>query len=239
VTGSRAAAKVAVIVQARMSSSRLPGKVLKDLGPGTAIDLLARRLGGLSETDTVVIATSVGSDDDPIADRVEGLGLHLFRGPLDDVLERYRLAAAHVDCDAVVRITSDCPLAEPEVIDTVIRLWRGRDDLAYAWNTRAPRSFPDGLDVEVVSRAALEEAAAESRDPYDREHVTPFVRDRPERFPQQSLRLEPPVRNIKLALDTPEDLATIRSFLRRVGPDADLQRILEAAGGGPSRMVVE
>jgi spore coat polysaccharide biosynthesis protein SpsF len=236
---SRANANVAVIVQARMSSSRLRGKVLEDLGPGTALDLLARRLPRVSEAGNVVIATSEGSDDDRIAARSTELGLPVVRGPLDDVLERYRLAAEHVDCDAVVRITSDCPLAEPGVIDRVIRLWRDDERLAYAWNTREPRSFPDGLDVELVSRSALEEAAAETRDPYDREHVTPFVRERPDRFPQQALRLEPPVRTIKLSLDTPEDLETIRGFIARVGADAGLPRILEAAGGGPSRMVAE
>jgi spore coat polysaccharide biosynthesis protein SpsF (cytidylyltransferase family) len=187
----------------------------------------------------VAIATSEGRDDDRVAELVARLGLALFRGPLDDVLERYRLAAAGLGCDAVVRITADCPLAEPEVIDRVIRLWRDDERLAYAWNTREPRSFPDGLDVEVVSRWALDEAAAETRDPYDGEHVTPVVRERPDRFPQRSLRLEPPVRTTKLALDAPEDLATIRSFIERVGPDADLPSILAAAGGGPSRMVVD
>jgi spore coat polysaccharide biosynthesis protein SpsF (cytidylyltransferase family) len=121
----------------------------------------------------------------------------------------------------------------------VIRAWREGDGLDYVWNTREPRSFPDGLDVEVVSRTALDAAAADTRDPYDREHVTPFVRNRPERFPQASVRLEPPVRGVKLSLDTTEDLATIREFLARVGPDADLDRILTAAGGGPSEMVVE
>jgi spore coat polysaccharide biosynthesis protein SpsF len=231
--------EVAVIVQARMSSSRLPGKVLMDLGPGSALAVLARRLAGLTETDTVVIATSVGEDDDPVAAFAQSIGLAVVRGPLDDVLERYRLAAESVGCDAVVRITADCPLSEPQVIDRVIRMWREDDALDYAWNTRAPRSFPDGLDVEVVSRSALEAAAAETRNPYDREHVTPFVRERPDRFPQRGLRLEPPVRTIKLTLDTQEDLATIRSFLERVGPDADLDQILAAAGGGPSRMVPE
>jgi spore coat polysaccharide biosynthesis protein SpsF (cytidylyltransferase family) len=101
---------------------------------------------------------------------------------------------------------------------------------------REPRTFPAGLDAEVVSRSALEQPAAETRDPYDREHVTPFVRNRPERLPQQSLRLEPPVRTVKLSLDTHQDLATIRSFVERAG--AGLDQILAAMGGGPSRMVV-
>jgi spore coat polysaccharide biosynthesis protein SpsF (cytidylyltransferase family) len=236
---SRADAAVGVIVQARMSSSRLRGKVLKDLGPGTTLELLTRRLERLTEADTVLIATSVDESDDPVADAVAALGVPVVRGPLDDVLERYRMAAASVECDAIVRITADCPLAEPVVIDRLVRMWREGDGLAYVWNAREPRTFPAGLDAEVVSRSALEEAAAETRDPYDREHVTPFVRDRPGRFPQQALRLEPPVRAVKLSLDTPEDLATIRSFVERVGPDAGLERILAAAGGGASKMVLD
>lgn len=235
----RAHAKVAIIVQARMTSSRLPGKVLKNLGPGTSLELLMRRLGRLTESDEMVIATSTDHSDDPIAELAAGLGARVSRGPLENVLERYRLAAAEVGCDGVVRITGDCPLAEPAVIDRLIRAWRERSHLAYVWNTREPRTFPDGLDAEVVSRSALDEAAVETRDPYDREHVTPFVRNRPERFPQQSLRLEPPVRTVKLSLDTPDDLATIRSFVGRVGPDANLERMLLAAGGGPSRMVLD
>ena len=144
----------------------------------------------------------------------------VVRGPLDDVLERYRLAAEQAGCDGVVRITSDCPLVEPDADRPAGRHAGAADDaLDYVWNTREPRTFPDGLDVEVVSRRALEEAAAETAEPYDREHVTPFVRDRPERFPQRDLRLEPPVREVKLSLDTPEDLETIRSVHRRAwGP---------------------
>jgi spore coat polysaccharide biosynthesis protein SpsF (cytidylyltransferase family) len=235
----RADAPVAVVVQARMSSTRLPGKVLMDLGPGTALDLVARRLARVTEARSVVIATSAGADDDPIVRWADGAGLAVVRGPLHDVLERYRLAAETAGCDGVARITSDCPLCEPAVIDRVIRLWREDERLAYAWNTREPRTFPDGLDVEIVSRAALEEAAAETDDPYDREHVTPFVRERPDRFPQRSLGLEPPVRTLKLSLDTQEELLSIRAFIKRVGPDADLATILAALGGGPSRMVVQ
>lgn len=235
----RADARVAVIAQARMTSSRLPGKVLEDLGPGNTLELLHRRLARLTEAQEVVIATSVDESDDRVAALAGELGLRVVRGPLADVLERFRLAAAEVGCDAVVRITADCPLVEPAVVDRLIRLWRDDDRLAYVWNAREPRSFPDGLDTEVVSRSALEMAAAETGDAYDREHVTPFVRNRPERFPQRALRLDPPVRSVKLSLDTPEDLAAIRSFVAHVGPDAGLDEILAAAGGGPSRMVID
>ena len=227
--------KVAVIVQARMTSTRLPGKVLLDLGPGTALDILCRRLQRLETTDAVAIATSTDPSDDPIA--AAGLPFEVIRGPLSDVLERYRQAADELGADAVVRVTSDCPLVEPSVIDRLVAIRRADEAVDYVWNTREPRTFPDGLDAEVVSRSALDAAAAESTEPYDREHVTPFVRDRPERFPQRDLRLEPPVRGVKLSLDTPEDLEAIRAFIERVGPDADLDAILAAAGGGPARLV--
>jgi spore coat polysaccharide biosynthesis protein SpsF len=232
-------APVAVIVQARMSSSRLPGKVLADLGFGTTLEVLAHRLRRCAEPSAVAIATSTGADDDPVAELAAGLGLPVVRGPLDDVLERYRLAASAVDCQGIVRITADCPFAEPDVIDRLVRMWREDERLDYVWNTREPRSFPDGLDTELVSRAALEQAASETREPYDREHVTPFVRDRPERFPQRSLRLEPPARDVKLSLDTDEDLAAIREFMARVGPDAGLDEIVAASGAEPARMVPE
>lgn len=227
--------RVVVIVQARMTSTRLPGKVLMDLGPGTCLEILCRRLERLESADAVAIATSVDASDDPIAEA--GLPFDVVRGPLEDVLERYRGAAERLEADAVVRVTSDCPLVEPSVIDRLVGMWRAGEGLDYVWNTREPRTFPDGLDAEMVSRFALEAAAAETAEPYDREHVTPFVRDRPDRFPQRDLRLEPPVRGVKLSLDTPEDLEAISAFIARVGPDADLDAILAAAGGGPARLV--
>ena len=233
----RADARVVVVAQARMSSSRLPGKVLTDLGPGSSMELVLRRLRGVSEAAQVAIATSTANDDDPVAERARELGFRAVRGPLADVLERYRMAAAETGADAVVRITADCPLVEPTVVDRLVAMWREDDTLDYVCNTREPRTFPDGLDVEVVSRDALDQAAYETREPYDREHVTPFVRDRPERFPQRSLRLDPPARAVKLSLDTSEDLAVIRSFIERVGPAATLDEIVAAAGGAPAKMV--
>ncbi len=234
----RANAPVVAIVQARMSSSRLPGKVLKDLGPGTTLELLAHRLSGITQASAVVIATSDDPSDDELVEAIRALGLRVSRGPLDDVLERYRLAASELPCEAVIRITSDCPLVVPEVVDRLVEAWRDDERLDYVWNTQEPRTFPDGLDTEVVSRTALEAAAAETDVAYDREHVTPFVRDRPERFPQRGLRLEPPARGVKLSLDTPQDLATIQAFVARVGPDPDLGAILMAAGGDPAARVV-
>lgn len=234
---ARSQARVAVIVQARMSSVRLPGKVLLDLGPGTTLELLVARLRRVGEADELVIATSDEPSDEPVVGAAKALGVRVTRGPLHDVLERYRSAAEVVGCDAVVRITADCPLAEPTVLDRLITMWRADQRLDYVWNTREPRTFPDGLDAEVVSRVALAAAAGETREAYDREHVTPFVRDRPERFAQLALALESPARDVKLSLDTSEDLATIRAFVERVGPDPALEQILAAAGGSSTAMV--
>jgi spore coat polysaccharide biosynthesis protein SpsF len=234
---ARAGARVAVIVQARMSSTRLPGKVLADLGPGTTLELLVARLRRVGEAADLVIATSEEASDEPVAEAARALGVAVARGPLRDVLERYRSAAEMVACDAVVRITSDCPLVDPGVIDRLIAIWRADERLDYVWNTREPRTFPDGLDAEMVSRSALDAAAAETGEPYDREHVTPFVRDHPDRFAQLALALQSPARDVKLSLDTPEDLAAIRALIARLGPDPGLEAVLAAAGGGSAAMV--
>ena len=137
-----------------MSSTRLPGKVLADLGPGTTIELVLRRLARARELAGVVVATSVDPSDDELAVAVEGMGVPLVRGPLDDVLGRYALALGETGAQAVVRITADCPLVEPALVDRLVAGWRA-GEADYVANIIEPRTFPKGLDVEVVSRSAL------------------------------------------------------------------------------------
>jgi len=173
--------RILTVLQARMTSTRLPGKVMKPvLGEpmmGRQIERLrrARRLGDL------VVATSVDPSDDVIADYAAGLGVLVHRGPLADVLARYAGALArHGPADHVVRVTADCPLADWRVVDAVVErhLASGAD---YTSNT-VERTFPKGLDVEIVRAGLLALAAREANDPYEREHVTPFFYRRPERF---------------------------------------------------------
>jgi spore coat polysaccharide biosynthesis protein SpsF len=218
---------VAAVVQARMTSSRLPGKVLADIGGRPALSLLLERLRRATQVDEVAVATSTDVSDDPVAETASRAGARVIRGPLDDVLERYRGAAQELDCDAVVRITGDCPFVEPAVVDLVVARWRDGDE-DYVANVIEPRTYPKGMDAEVLSRPALGRAAAEAEEPYDREHVTPFVRDRPDRFPQAAVTLDPPRADVTLALDTEEDLAKLRRLHEEVGPEADLQRLLAA-----------
>jgi spore coat polysaccharide biosynthesis protein SpsF len=223
-------ADVAVVVQARMSSTRLPGKVLEELHDGRrTLDLVIERLRRARELDAIVLATSDEPSDDPVVQRAGELGVAVVRGPLADVLERYRLAAAQIGPEAVVRITGDCPLVDPGLVDHLVHTWRsGRAD--YVANVFEPRSFPKGLDIEVVSTSALLTAAAEATDPADREHVTPFIRSRPERFAGQGLWLTPAHPEIRLTLDTPADLAALRALLATLGPAAALPEILRAVG---------
>ena len=229
---TRADARVVAIVQARMSSSRLPGKVLQGLGGVPVLELVLRRLGEARELQGVVVATSVEPGDDPVDRVAAAAGAPVVRGPLEDVLERYRLAAERHPCDAVVRITADCPLVDPDVVDAVVRRWREGGE-QYVANVIEPRTYPKGLDVEAFSAAALATAAAEARDPYDREHVTPYLRSRPERFPQARLAHDPPYAGVRLTLDTSEDLKALRALVERVGADARMHELIDALGAEP------
>lgn len=205
--------QVVAIVQARTGSERLPGKVLKTLGGKPVVLHVLDRLRRTRLVDGLVLATTDRAQDDPLADLArEGEGVLVFRGSEDDVLERYALAAQAAAADIVVRVTSDCPLIDPRVVDAgVDLLLRSLPDCDYVSNT-LERTFPRGLDTEVFTRAALERAHEEARDPYEREHVTPFIWRRPERFRIRQLHSDTDASDGRWTLDTEEDL----EFLGRV-----------------------
>jgi spore coat polysaccharide biosynthesis protein SpsF (cytidylyltransferase family) len=220
-----------------MSSTRLPGKVLAEIAPGvTVLDLLLRRVARARELDQIIVATSTQSGDDPVRRAAENAGADVVRGPLADVLERFRMAAAASRADAVVRITADCPLIDPALVDELVRVWRN-GDAGYVSNTFEPRSFPDGLDAEVISREALEAAAADATDDRDREHVTPFLRRSPGRFVHSGLRLDPPYGDIRITLDHPEDLARLRELVGTIGMEGGLHDVLSALDLPEARIV--
>jgi spore coat polysaccharide biosynthesis protein SpsF (cytidylyltransferase family) len=216
-----------------MSSTRLPGKVLAEIAGRPALALELERVARAGELDGVVVATSDDRSDDPVAALAAESGVAVVRGPLDDVLARYGLAAELHPADAYVRLTGDCPLIDPAVVDrVVVRFRAGGAD--YAANVIEPRTFPTGMDTEVLSRRALEAAVAEATDPYDREHVTPFVRERPQRFPAAAVTLEPPRADVRMTLDTAEDLEALRALVDAAGPDASLGELLAAARPSPT-----
>ena len=213
------------VVQARMSSTRLPGKVLADLGGWPVLEWVVSRLRDSRELAGVVVATSDDPSDDPVA---EAAPARVVRGPLDDVLGRYAIAARELGSEGLVRITADCPLIDPAVVDEVVGAWR-TGDADYVANVIEPRTYPVGMDTEVVSAGALLAADAEATDPYDREHVTPFVRSRPDRFPQQAVTLDPPRPEVRLTLDTPDDLEHLRAVVAKAGPRASLAELIAAS----------
>ena len=200
------------IIQARMGSSRLPGKSLAEIEGKPMLWHVAQRVKRATLVDRVVVATSSQSTDDVIEEMCRKYEIACYRGSEDDVLDRFYQAALAVKAAQVVRITADCPLIDPEVIDRVIRRFRD-DDLDYVSNAMV-RSYPDGLDTEVFSFAALEQAWRWTRKVSDREHVTPYLRS--ERFRTSNVENDPQFMHLRYrwTVDEPRDLEFIRAIYR-------------------------
>lgn len=212
--------KVVAIIQARMGSTRLPGKVLLDLAGEPMLVRDMNRLLRADTLDEIVIATTVESRDDVIVDLCQERGWPRFRGSEDDVLDRYYRAAKVHQADVVVRITSDCPLIEPQVVDRVVQAFMERQpEVDYASNTAPERTFPRGLDTEVMRFDALERAWREDDDPAWREHVTPYVRRHPELFQTCGVLNDEDLSHMRWTVDTPEDLAFVRHIYEHFGHD--------------------
>jgi len=173
--------KIVVITQARTGSTRLPGKVLREVCGKTLLEHHVDRLLRAGRVDDVVVATSTASGDDAIEDLCKARGYKVFRGDEADVLSRYAGAAETFGGDIIIRVTSDCPLIDPAVVDALVEMFLSSDPpLDYARVDTT--SYPHGLDTEIFSRSALMAAASEAVDPEEREHVTAFLYRRPERF---------------------------------------------------------
>jgi|GEM_PF-256635 len=220
--------RVIVIAQARMGSSRLPGKVLRRAGGLSLLEHLARRLARAQTPTDRVIATTTDPSDDALVDAARALGFTVHRGPVDDVLARYcgaLSALAAAPGDVVVRVTADCPLLDPAELDRCVRelIERRATPLALDYLTNQAgevRRIPRGLDVEVFEVAALERAERETDDAGDREHVTPYLYRVPGRF--RTLVSDPPgedLGHLRLTVDTPEDLALVDAIVGALGPD--------------------
>jgi spore coat polysaccharide biosynthesis protein SpsF len=207
--------RVVAIIQARMGSTRLPGKVLKDLGGETVLARVVNRTRRATLLDEVVVATSILPADDVIARECEALKVACFRGDETDVLDRYYRAAQKFATDAVVRITADCPLIDPELIDAAIRS-RLDQKADYASNSLA-RTYPRGLDVEVFTADALSRAWSAAKEEYQRTHVTPYLYQNPELFKVISIAEEGDHSKYRWTLDTAEDLELLRAVYKHFG----------------------
>jgi glutamate-1-semialdehyde 2,1-aminomutase len=208
--------KVIAIVQARMGSNRLPNKVMKPIGGAPMIELLLARLAMTKRVDQIVLATSTDERNLSLIEHVQNLGYVCFRGSENDVLQRYLGAATLVDADVLVRITGDCPLVDPVLVDRAIDKFFSQQ-VDYLSNS-SPATFPDGLDIEVFTVGALKRAARESEDPFDHEHVTPYLR-KPGLFKTGVLTNDEDLSSLRWTVDEPADFEVISEVFQHFAPD--------------------
>ncbi len=212
--------KVVAIIQARMGSTRLPGKVLAEVGGRSMLYRVCNRVGRAALVDQVVVATTLGPDDEQIVAECGRMRVSCFRGSAEDVLDRYHKAAGAYQADVVVRITADCPLIDPHVIDLVVCAFlQRRPD--YASNTLR-RTWPRGLDTEVMTASALARACREAGRPYQRTHVTPYIYRHPRSFRLLPVTGPEDLGCNRWTVDWPEDLDFVRAVYRRLAAEETL-----------------
>lgn len=210
----KGAGKTSAIIQARMGSTRLPGKVMMDVGGATLLARVVGRTKRAELLDEVVVAATTDERDAAIVRECEALDIPVMRGSIEDVLERYCETAQDRGCRNIVRITSDNPFADPEIMDEVIRFFIDHD-CDYASN--AGSRLPLGLGVEVIGFEALERARLEAKEPYERAHVTPYIYQNPERFRIGNVKIEGDCPPWRWTVDTPQDLELARTLYGRLG----------------------
>jgi len=207
------------VVQARMGSTRLPGKVLMDVAGETMLARTVRRVAKARNISSICVATTLEPEDAAIAAEAEQLGAAVFRGSTTDVLDRYLGAARLREADAVVRITSDCPLIDAGVLSRVVQEFCDAvPPVDYCSNT-IRRSYPRGLDTEVIRRSALERAGREAQLAHEREHVTPYLHEHPDRFRLLSVTNGDDWSQLRWTVDVEEDLILVREIYGRLGAD--------------------
>ena len=201
--------KIVAIIQARMGSSRLPGKVMMDLAGEPMLVRVVNRVRRATRVDEVVVATTINPHDDRIVGLCGDRGWPVFRGSEEDVLDRYYHAAVAHSADAVVRITSDCPLIDPDIINAVVAEFLAHyPDIDYV-STGINRSYPRGLDTSIMSFSALQRAWTEDTNPAWREHVTQYIIRNPDLFRIRGVQNDVDYSHMRWTVDTPEDLAFV------------------------------
>ena len=218
--------KIVALVQARMGSTRLPGKVLKSIVDKPMIELLLTRLSQSRELDEIVVATSEERQNDQLQSIVELLGFGCTRGDEKDVLNRFYESAKSLSADAVVRITGDCPLVDSALVDECIRGYK-KSNVDYFSNID-PATYPDGLDIEVMSFKSIKRANDETDSEFDREHVTPYIRNS-NSFSKSSMRHAEDLSYQRWSVDEPEDLIVVTNVFEHFSPDIffDWKQVLE------------
>jgi spore coat polysaccharide biosynthesis protein SpsF len=209
--------RVNAVIQARLSSTRLPGKVLRPLGGKSVLSWVIRAAARTHNVDRVILATSESADDDPVAEEAARCGAEVVRGSLDDVLARYLQSVDEHPCDAVVRLTADCPLHDPALIAQVVGMWRADPTLDYASNILV-RRYPRGFDTELVSVPVLKEQGRTATGPH-REHVTSNIYTQPDVYRCGGVLAGVDNSDLRVTLDTAEDAQLLEAVVTKLGPE--------------------
>jgi len=209
--------QVLAILQARTTSTRLPGKVLRKILGSPMLELQLERMHHARCVDRIVVATSEHASDDDIANLCGTVGVACFRGSLDDVLDRYYQAAAQYNARHVVRMTADCPVADPRIMDAAVMLHL-KEENDYT-RTGVTAGWPDGLDVEIIRHGVLQATWMEAHTPGEREHVTVFIKNHPERFRIGHLASPVDYSGQRWTVDTPEDFSFITRIYENLYPN--------------------
>ncbi len=212
--------KVVAIIQARMTSSRLPGKVMKEIAGFPMIFHVVNRVDLAKSIDEVVVATTIDPQDDPIEQYCNENKINCFRGHPYDVLDRFYQTSVANQADVIVRITADCPMIDPELIDELVYDYfeAGVDFVANRLPPPWKRSYPIGLDIEIVSFENLKRAWKEATSSFEREHVMPYFYDEPGRFNILVKSHVPDYGSRRLTVDTPQDLEFVRTIFKHFSP---------------------
>ncbi len=205
-----AAWSAGVILQARMGSTRLPGKVLRLVAGRPLLEWCLLRLSSSQQCRRVIVATSTSPQDDAIAAFCDHRQVPCFRGSEEDVLQRYYDAARCYHVDPVIRVTADCPLIDADILDDMLRAYFTRQ-VDYLSNTLR-RTFPRGYDLEIFSFAALQSAQQQAQQPYEREHVTPFLYQHPQQFKLAGYENAFDASPVRVTVDTAEDLQVVEEI---------------------------
>ncbi len=208
--------KTIAILQARMGSTRLPGKVMADLAGKPLIVRVIERAQAIHGVDQVILATTAAAADQPLLDVARQAGAGAFAGSEQDVLDRYYGAAQAFKADVIMRLTADCPLLDPAICARVLARF-GQGDVDFACNTQPP-TFPDGLDTEIFSMPTLAQTWREARLSSEREHVTPYIWKNPAKFRIANVVNDEDLSALRWTVDEPQDLHLVRAIYAALQP---------------------
>lgn len=236
------AGPIVAVVQARLGSTRLPGKALERVAGRPMLAHVLERAGAIPGVERVVLATTTLAEDDALAELARETGVASVRGSVDDVLDRFHQVLLAYPCAALARVTGDCPLLDPEVFGLVVAEYLRRpEELDYVGNVTPP-SFPDGLDAELITSPALEQAWREARLPSDREHVTLYVRRNLDRFGWANVACPETLADRRWTVDAAADLEFVRSVYAALAPRGDrifgMAEVLDLLGHRPELALV-